>query len=127
MIVLIEWGCHSIEVITCLMIGALLMYWWMDRRLDRSVAAAHRYADARLTKQQRRSAHSFNLLASDYSDIRDDLRQAVVICERLAAERERLAGHIAQLSAENNILHHRLAQTPGIVNAWGPKTERGQA
>jgi hypothetical protein len=38
-----------------------------------------------------------------------------------------LAGHIAQLSAENDTLRHRLAQTPGFVNAWGPKTDRGQA
>jgi hypothetical protein len=110
----------ALEMITYLTIGPLLMYWWMGRRLDRSVAAADRCAARRLAEQQRKSAHALDLLTSDYNNIRGDLRQAILVCEGLTI-------HAAQLSAENDTLRHRLAQTPGIVNAWKPKTERGQA
>jgi len=116
-----------LDVIASLTIGPLLMYWWMNHRLERYITAAKRSAEARLTEQRPRSARSFDLLASDYNNIRDDLRQAAALCEGLAVEKERLAGHIAQLSTENDALRHRLTQTPAVVNAWGPKTDRGQA
>ena len=127
MIVLIEWSCRIVEMIVALTIGALLMYWWMSRRLDRSITDERRCADARLMEQSRRSSRSLNQLASDYSSAMTDLREAVFVCERLATERQSLMGDIAQLSAENDTLRHRLAQTPAIVNTWRPKTERGQA
>jgi hypothetical protein len=49
-----------LDVIASLTIGPLLMYWWMNRQLERSVTTAKRCAEARLTEQQQRSALSLN-------------------------------------------------------------------
>lgn len=102
--------------------GGLLMYWRMARRLDKAVTSARRCADAALTEQRQRQRQegAFNQLARDYNDIRDDQQRAVVVCERLASD-------IGQLTIENDALRSRIARTTGAVNAWGPKTERGQA
>lgn len=100
--------------------GGLLMYWRMARRLDNAVTSARRCGDVTLIEQRRRHESAFNQLAMDYNGIREDQQRAVVVCERLASD-------IAQLTTENDVLRNRLARTTGAVNAWGPKTERGQA
>jgi hypothetical protein len=117
---LIGWCCRVIEALMLMTAGGLLMYWRMARRLNNAVTSAHRCADAALTEQRQRQEGAFNQLARDYNDIRDDQQRAVVVCDRLA-------GAIAQLTTENDALRSRIARTTGAVNAWGPKTERGQA
>lgn len=117
---MIEWCCRVIETVMLMTAGALLMYWRMARRLDNAVTSARRCADATLTAQRQRQEGAFNQLARDYNDIRNDQQRAVVVCERLAED-------IAQLTTENDALRSRIARTTGAVNAWGPKTERGQA
>jgi septal ring factor EnvC (AmiA/AmiB activator) len=125
-----------ITIITIMTTSGLLLYlyWRMSRRLDNADAMARRCGDATLTEQRRRHESAFNQLTRDYNDIRDDQQQAADICERLANDIARLTtandtlrSHIAQLTTENAALRSRIARTTGTINAWGPKTERGQA
>lgn len=120
MISLIEGCCRIIEALMLMTAGGLLMYWRMAQRLDNAVTSARRCHDITLTEQRQRHERALNQLARDYNDIRDDQQRAVVVCERLASD-------IAQLTTENDALRSRIARTTGAVNAWGSKTERGQA
>jgi methyl-accepting chemotaxis protein len=124
---LIEWCCRVIEAIALMTAGVLLMYWRMGRRLDSAVAAARHSGAVTLTEQGRRHESAFNQLARDYNNIRDDQQRAVVVCERLAGDIAQLTTENDALTTENDALRYRIARTTGAINAWGPKTERGQA
>jgi hypothetical protein len=128
----------TIECTYCLIgavtFGALLMYRRMIRRLDRDVAAARRCGDILLTEQRQRHQREFDRLTRDYHDLMADQRQAILLCEQLArdigqgsAENRDLLRDIVQLTAENDTLRLRQRQVSWKMNAWGPKTERGQA
>lgn len=131
---MMEWVSRLIGAGALVILGTLLTYWWMLRRLDNDVAAARHCGDVLLIEQRQRHEQKFNQLISDYNNCSNDRRQAVILCEQLArdierrtAENQSLIRGIAQLTTENDVLRERLAKVSWEVNAWEAKTERGQA
>lgn len=120
MIDAIIWICHLVEALMFMAAGALLMHGGRKRNLDREAIAVQRSEDARLTDHQRTSERVFNQLARNYTRLMDEQRRTTLVCERLTED-------ITRLTAENDKLHGRLSQTAWALNAWGAKTERGQA
>jgi hypothetical protein len=116
----IEWIDLVIEALAFMTVGALLMYGWMSRRLDREVAAERRQSNLVMAEKRRLHDQKFTLLARDLHGAEAGRQRAQLICARVTDDN-------AQLTAENDVLRTRLAQTSWAVNAWGPKTERGRA
>ena len=106
----IEWGRLIIEAAVCMTAGALLMYLRGIQRLNSAAASALRCRNAVLAEQRQRHERVLDQLARDWD-----------------GSMNVLASEVLRLSTDNDALRARLAHTTGAVNAWVPKTERGQA